>query len=99
MLTQRPQYCPLCGGGWGRYLGKQMVLGAVGCDNYDTCQMAFLDDGNRYFLRRYFDGGEVWWSSEGPSEVRWIDSTFRKLTFDPPFNITRDRLRLLIVFS
>jgi ssDNA-binding Zn-finger/Zn-ribbon topoisomerase 1 len=98
MLTWRPQCCPLCGGGWSRYLSENNHM-AVGCSNYDKCRMAFLDDGNRYFLRRYFDGGEVWWSSEGPSEVRWIDSTFRKLTFDPPFDITKDRLRLLIVFS
>lgn len=99
MLTEKPICCPICKTSW-TIRNEEDNASFYACNNFINCQIRFIDAGSRFYLKKFLkNGGEVWWCSNGPSEVKWKDSGFRKLTFDPPYAITEERLKLLIVFS
>lgn len=97
MLKEIPSCCPLCKSDWIKTDNPNTFV----CPFNYECRIALLiADGAHYYLRkRLDDGGEIWWTSVGDCEFRWRNSGYSKINFDPPYNITAERLKLLIVFS
>jgi hypothetical protein len=96
MSISFPKSCPLCNGEWKELMRSEHYI----CPNPFNCHMVLMDHGKRFFLKkRLSNGTEVWWSHDGPSEVHYPHTGFKKLTFDPPYDVTLDRLKLFILFS
>jgi len=103
MLTERPKQCPICNGEW--IISKAAGIADLSCTdfmcaNWKNCQLLLkIASSSFYIIKTFNNGGGVWWCSNGPCEMRLARDGFKKLTFDPPFDIDEKRLRLLLVFS
>ena len=100
MLKVVPPKCPICDSSWIKSASPNSPNTFL-CHNAKGCSMLLLiADGVYFYLRKRFeDKTEIWWSSMGPCIVGTINSSFKDINFDPPYNITLDRLKLLILFS
>lgn len=105
-MIKVPPNCPLCQGKWLKSTTPQCCI----CPNSKKCHTLFIVEagggpfsipsGGRFFLKRILeDGTEIWWSSEDFAQIRYNPGGYQKLTFDPPFDVNKERLKLLILFS
>lgn len=102
MLTEKPKQCPICNGEWitSKLPSADFTCNDFVCANWENCQLLLKTSGGDFWIVKSLSkGGEVWWCSNGPSEMRLARDGFKKLIFDPPFDIDEDRLKLLIIFS
>lgn len=103
-LKSIPDECPVCNADWiSDFHKKSDSCQHFYCSNQD-CNFrltTFSGISTAYFMQNTFsDGTEIWWCSNGPSEIRRPGhKRYYKLDFVPPFNINFDRLKLLLIFS
>jgi hypothetical protein len=97
-MIKVPPNCPLCQGRWLKSTTPQCCI----CPNPKRCHTLLIVEagGGRFFLKRVLeDGTEIWWSSEDFAQIRYNPGGYQKLNFDPPLDVNKERLKLLILFS
>jgi hypothetical protein len=95
MIESQP-HCPLCQGEWKRVPSSPHTFS---CPNYSKCHMTLMVEvgGGLFYLRRILiDGTEIWWSGHSFAQFRLANTGF---TFDPPFDVSTERLKVMILFS
>lgn len=95
MLTEKPTRCPLCDGYWKSIHDRHFV-----CDSYKVCGLIFIDTGSDFYLHKVLsDSTDVYWCSNKLCRIRLPNQGFTELSFDPPYSLTPERLKILILFS
>lgn len=108
MLIEKPKNCPLCGGQWIRLNDNEVVL-SYECENNKICQWSFWCIEDAFHLIKTLPKVKIWWSSQTSNTQTsvwwkskhkgWGKELWMDIPFDPPFDISYDRLKLLLLFS
>lgn len=105
--------CPICQSAWiadGDDHGRPTYVcraGLFDINNPHYIQLTAYNDldlmkppkEHYWIIRHLFYGHEIWWCDDGHVNIRMAIHKFEKIEFVPPFNITYERLKKLLVFS
>ena len=107
-MIELPDQCPLCHKDWELIDEASGVGGGFGlfaefrCPQYSQCYCSLYKDsktGKKEWLGRFVGEFEIWWDIEEGIDYRDGNQEMFRVSFDLPFDVDEERLKLLLVFS